>query len=253
MPIRFNGKTLDTWAWGSGPRVLLVHGWGGIAAHLAGWIAPVVSAGFEVVAFDGPAHGGAPGKRTNLIQFSDCILQIERESPHGLKAVLGHSFGASALMVALHRGLRAEAAVLISPFSSSDRNIEAFAKFFQLPSRLTAATRERLLSLFDQHLYVWDLALLAADFCVPVLLVHDAMDREVPLSESRAIDDKWPGARLHTTKGLGHHLIVRDQAVIRETTQFLALQLAPASARSDARPAEDAATEYSKAVGMGSP
>ncbi|HEV8311140.1 MAG TPA: hypothetical protein VGW35_26045, partial [Methylomirabilota bacterium] len=38
---------VDTWAWGSGPTVLLVHGWGGRGAQMAAFVAPLVGRGFS--------------------------------------------------------------------------------------------------------------------------------------------------------------------------------------------------------------
>ena len=32
----------------------------------------------------------------------------------------------------------------------------------------------------------------------------------------------WPGARMVTTRGLGHHRLVRDPQVIAEAVRFLA-------------------------------
>src|SRR5918999_654246 len=47
--------TLAAWTWGDGPLVLLAHGWNGDAAQLAGFVPPLLEAGFGVVAFDQPA------------------------------------------------------------------------------------------------------------------------------------------------------------------------------------------------------
>lgn len=220
-PIAFGGGKLDAWTWGKGPRVLLVHGWGGIAAHLAPFVGPLVEDGFEVMAFDGPAHGGAPGKQTNVVEFSDLILRIERESPAGLRAVIGHSFGASAVMVAVKHGLQARTVVLISPFSSSDRNIERFSKTLHLSPRVSEATRARLLEVFKDNLYLWDLAEASKDFDAQALIIHDELDKDVPFSESKAIQARWPGARLMPVRGVGHHLILRDTKVVASATQFV--------------------------------
>jgi len=51
------GSHVQTWTWGKGPRVLLVHGWGGRGSQLGAFVEPLVSCGFSVVAFDAPGHG----------------------------------------------------------------------------------------------------------------------------------------------------------------------------------------------------
>ena len=46
------------------PAVYLVHGWGGWRWQLDPFVGPLVDAGFRVVAFDAPSHGGSgPGPR----------------------------------------------------------------------------------------------------------------------------------------------------------------------------------------------
>ncbi len=54
-----DGSHVETWTWGNGPRVLLVHGWGGRGAQLGAFVEPLVSRGFSVVAFDAPGHGAS--------------------------------------------------------------------------------------------------------------------------------------------------------------------------------------------------
>src|SRR5262245_52160518 len=53
-PVRVGGRRIETWRWGAGPDVLLVHGWGGRGAQLSAFVAPLVARGFFVVRFDGP-------------------------------------------------------------------------------------------------------------------------------------------------------------------------------------------------------
>jgi pimeloyl-ACP methyl ester carboxylesterase len=221
QPTTWNGRTLDCWSWGQGPRVLLVHGWGGLAAHMAGLVAPLVERGFEVMAFDGPAHGGSAGKRTSVIEFSEVILQVAQQSG-GLHAIVGHSLGASATLIAVERGVKASAAVLISPFTSSALNIDHFADVLLLSPRVRQRLHDRLLRTFAAHTRYWTLAPLCRGFRQPALIVHDEQDRDIPYSEGVAISKEWPGARLLSTRALGHHKILRDPGVAAQVTDFVA-------------------------------
>jgi hypothetical protein len=60
--VRVAGRRIETWSWGVGPRILLVHGWGGRGGQLGAFVEPLVSRGFSVTAFDGPAHGASEGR-----------------------------------------------------------------------------------------------------------------------------------------------------------------------------------------------
>ena len=53
------GRRIATWTWGTGPRIMLVHGWGGRGAQLGAFVEPLVANGFSVAWFDGPAHGAS--------------------------------------------------------------------------------------------------------------------------------------------------------------------------------------------------
>ena len=84
-PTRVAGRRGDVavWQWGSGPRVLLVHGWGGNAARLRHFVAPLVEAGFGVAAFDAPAHGLSHGSFATLPDFIETVGLVARR--HGLR------------------------------------------------------------------------------------------------------------------------------------------------------------------------
>ena len=50
-------------------KVLLVHGWSGSGTQLSMIADRLLEKGFSTVSFDAPAHGEAPGKRSNI-----CLL-----------------------------------------------------------------------------------------------------------------------------------------------------------------------------------
>ena len=44
-PMRVSGRRIETWTWGAGPTVLLVHGWGGRGAQHGSFVGPLVARG----------------------------------------------------------------------------------------------------------------------------------------------------------------------------------------------------------------
>jgi hypothetical protein len=56
---------------------------------------------------------------------------------------------------------------------------------------------------------------------VPLLVVHDRDDREVPWHDGAAIAAAWPGAALFTTEGIGHRKVLRDSRVVARVVDFL--------------------------------
>src|SRR5207247_1512114 len=94
--------SIAAWRWGSGPTVLLVHGWEGRGSQLGAFVEPLVAAGMSVVAFDAPGHGDSPDHRLYLTDLADCIADvIATVGP--VHAIVAHSFGAAAALLAKQR------------------------------------------------------------------------------------------------------------------------------------------------------
>src|SRR6185369_6040291 len=91
--LPFDGGELAVTTWGTtGPAILSMHGWGGARAQMTGFVDPLLSAGYRVVAYDQPAHGESDGKMTNLLEIAPTMdLIAEREGP--FHAIIAHSFG----------------------------------------------------------------------------------------------------------------------------------------------------------------
>ena len=221
-PVRipWRGSALRAWSWGTGPAVLLVHGWGGYGGQLSSFVPALRMSGYRAVAFDGPAHGKSPGRRTSLVEFAEAIRQIAA-AVGPLAGVVAHSFGGASTAIAMSRGLQAARAVLISPPADPVMVTRRFAAAVGLPEpgrRAMQAWIERRVGVSFERL---DVPTLAAGFSVPLRLVHDREDREIPWEEGSAIAAAWPGAELVTTRGLGHYRILHDSEVIHGAVQFL--------------------------------
>lgn len=221
--LRFGPGELAVYEWGQGPAILMVHGWGSHATHMGKMIAPLVNAGFRVVAFDAPAHGASSGGSTDLVQFAAAIAAVAADAGP-LHCVLAHSFGASMAMYAWRDwGVEAEKMVLISSFDHCNWFIEAFGQHVGLTPEVLSRVRLMLVRLYGGRLdwsrmSVVDMAR-ATDF--PVLVIHDENDEEIPVEHSLAIAGALPRPQLKVTSGLGHHLVVRNVGVAGEIVRFV--------------------------------
>ncbi|MFL6073664.1 MAG: alpha/beta hydrolase [Mycobacteriales bacterium] len=216
------GVDTVAYAWGGAadPVVLLVHGWGGHAGHLAGFVEPLVAAGYRPIALDLPGHGTTPRGRTSLVHFARAVrAAADRTGPvHG---VVAHSFGAAAVTFALARGLPVERAVFVSPSA----RFEGYWAWF----RAAVGVSDRVWVRLRRHSEGWlgvsydDIHPVGylAEMTVPLLVVHSADDREVPLGEGKEIVAGWAGATLREVDGLGHLRILRDQNTQAEAVTFL--------------------------------
>ena len=210
------------------PRVMLVHGWESRAARLAIWVEPLLEAGFEVVAFDAPAHGASDGRRANPRAFVDSMHAVIAQSGP-VSACLGHSLGGLASLMAIGGGrllgrpnLEVERMIILAGANSGADAMGMFCDVLGLggafkPLLLAAAAEAagRPIPDFDGHR-------LFADRPIPTLWFHDPEDDEVPFSGAEKLAQACPHVTLKSTEGVGHHRIVRAPGMIREGTEFLA-------------------------------
>ncbi|HET7930674.1 MAG TPA: alpha/beta fold hydrolase, partial [Rhodanobacteraceae bacterium] len=112
-----NGVRVAVYQWGDPekqPRVLLAHGWSSYALRFLPWVRALCAAGYAVIAFDQPGHGRSDGGRCTLACFARTLRAVgERHGP--FDAIVGHSMGGAAAMLALADGIAAQRAVLIAP------------------------------------------------------------------------------------------------------------------------------------------
>lgn len=204
------------WQWGSGPRVLLAHGWGSHAGRLTSLVPALLAAGFGVTAFDAPGHGASPGHFASLPEFIEALTLVARAvSP---VALVGHSLGAAASALGLYGGLDARAAVLLSVPADPAGYTRRYARWMRLSPAVTEAMRRRLEARYGS---LDEYRLADRPPGVPTLIVHDRGDTRVSIGNARVLAKAWPNARLVETQGLGHHRILRDAAVVRLVQGFL--------------------------------
>ena len=222
---RWHGSMLRlaAWQWGHGPTVLLVHGWEGRGSQLGSFVEPLVAAGMSVVAFDAPGHGDSPDHRLYLTDLADCVADVAA-ALGPVHAIVAHSFGAAAVLLAHRRGnLAAARNVMISPNVLIDDAVRRFAHLVGLDDHDRSALEQRLAD--QTGVGIADLALdrLAADRDDGLLVIHDRDDREVAFEHGARLAAIWPKAQLRETAGLGHRKILRDADVLAATVGFVRL------------------------------
>ena len=206
-------------AWGAGPAVLLVHGWEGRGAQLGAFVDPLVAAGHRVVALVGPAHGDSPGRTTTGPEFARAMAHV-REAIGPLAAIVGHSFGGFTSLLAISRGLSTERLVVIAAPSSVPEILDEFMRQIALPQRAGAALVRTLEQRVGATMESFDVASFAHAVRIPVLVVHDTTDAEVPYAEGARLAELL-GARLVTTSGLGHRRVLFAPEVVGAVVEFI--------------------------------
>ena len=220
-------RKVTAWRWGHGPTVLLVHGWEGRGSQLGAFVEPLVRAGLSVVAFDAPGHGDSPGHRLYLTDLADCVVDVAR-AVGPLHAIVAHSFGAAAVLLAHQRGgIDARRNVMIAPNVLLDDAVARFARTVALDDRDRTSLEGQLASHSGVPVAALRLDALVGERDAALLVVHDRDDREVPFAHGERLAEVWREATLHATEGLGHRRVLREPAVLEEVVAFVRHGVAP--------------------------
>lgn len=219
--LRLAGREVQSYRWGAGPTVLLVHGWAGRGAQLGDMVEPLLGEGLQVVALDFPGHGASRGRRTTIREMSAQILELAHREG-GLAGLVAHSLGGLASLSAVAAGAPTRRLALISAPSAVEPLMDIFAAAVGVDQRVRRRLQELVEARVGLPMAHYDSRWLKPRVRIPTLLVHDREDRDVPWQEAERLSRDWPAAQLHLSQGLGHRRILRDPAVVSRVTQFLA-------------------------------
>ena len=209
---------LSATSWGAGPTVLLIHGWEGRGAQLGALVDPLVAAGHRVVALDGPAHGDSTGTSTTGPEFAEAIATV-RQAVGPLAAIVAHSFGGFTSLLAISRGVVVDRLVIIAAPSSVPEVLDDFVRLIHLPRRALPSMVGALEARVRGPMASFEVASFAHAVKIPVLIVHDRDDREVPYEHGPRLSELL-GARLLTTTGHGHRRVLFAPEVVSAIVEF---------------------------------
>ncbi len=204
----------------SDKKVLLVHGWSGRGTQLVSIADALKKQGYMTISFDAPAHGKSEGKISHMLMFIESILELQRIYGK-FELAIGHSLGGMSVMNAIKRGLVVDKAILIG---SGDIVYDIFAGFvetLQLKPSIVTKLGAKFEKKLGDTLTDYDVFEAAKNIHIPVFVIHDTQDKDVPVQCAENIHKHLPNGKLLITEGLGHRKILGDKKVIAEIIQFL--------------------------------
>ncbi|OQR31736.1 hypothetical protein BWR59_14495 [Pseudomonas sp. Bc-h] len=215
-----DGERLAFWIYGSGPVILLMHGWSSRGSHLMGFVKPLLAAGFSVAVFDAPGHGHSGGEVSSVIHAGRAALKLAGHlgDVHG---IIAHSAGSTAALWALGNGLSVQQSVHVCGPSSMTSVVLGIARAHCLDDRQTVAFCAWVEAFMGATLASVDLPALALGLRHSGLIIHDRDDRVVPVAQSRALREAWARSTLIEKRGPGHRRILGDAQVITSAVEFM--------------------------------
>jgi hypothetical protein len=229
--IPFENETLNCYQWGEGKTVILAHGWGSRASHMAFIAKFVAGLGFKVIMYDAPAHSSLTQEglktKSSMFEFSRAIGTVANHF-QPIHAVVGHSLGAISSVFAITGH---------EPFQDYKFNLEKLV-LISCPADLRSLTTNycRENNFDNSYLEILQTGLetkynfSVEDFSVvstlkklkaKKLLIHDSDDESIPVTDAHKIIKANDDVLFHETGGAGHSKILMNRSVLAKIKDFL--------------------------------
>lgn len=230
LSVTLDGIVVRGWRWKAkephAKKVLIAHGFDSCSYKFDKYIQLFHQQGFEVLAFDAPAHGVSDGKIVNALIYKNAMMLVQKEFGP-LYAIMGHSFGGLAAALAAEQIGNLTKLILIAPATETTSAINSFFKMVPLGNAIQNAVEKYIVNLAQQPLTYFSVnRVLQSLQHTSVLWLHDEEDSICTFKDvAPTIEKKLPYVQFHITKGLGHSKIYRDQTVSKTIVHFLANEL----------------------------
>jgi pimeloyl-ACP methyl ester carboxylesterase len=201
-------------------KILLVHGWSGRGTQLFKIADELLNVGYSTISFDAPAHGKSPGKTTIMVDFIAAILEIDKQFGP-FEAAIGHSLGGMSVLNAIKKGLKVNHAVIIGSGDIVQDIMDDFVAKLKLKPSISVCLRLHFEKKYKEDMDSFSGFLAAKETTIPVLVIHDNNDSEVPVKAGIHIHKYLKNGELLLTNGLGHRKILGNHKVIEKTILFI--------------------------------
>ena len=205
---------------GTGPVVLLSHGWSGSASQLFPLMQKLADSGYQAIAFDQIAHGLSSGKQGNLFLFIKAKLaMLERlEQENTVAAVISHSMGGAAALSALNNR---HPMLLIAPVFKLKESMFERIDQSGVASQLLVNILKDLEKQHNMEFFSNNPSLNAAEYKGKIHIVHDQNDRFTSIKDSREVSCQNAHISLKETKSLGHGRVISSDEVWQAFGQMM--------------------------------
>lgn len=221
IPIPAINKSIMVYEYGnSTKKVLLVHGWSGRGTQLFKIADALLKEGYATISFDAPAHGKSPGNSTIMIEFIASIFELERQFGP-FEIAIGHSLGGMAVLNAAKSGLEVQKIAVIGSGDIVQDILDNFISSLQLKPIISQKLRNYFETKYGEAMDNYSAYKAASALEIPILVIHDKNDLEVPVEAGMHIYQHVKNGDLMLTEGLGHRKILGDAHVIQKVIEFI--------------------------------
>ena len=210
--------------------LVILHGWGGNAEQMLPMALPFHQSGMNVLLVDARNHGRSDRDSfSSLPRFSEdlekTIEWLKQQYPEYSRkiALLGHSVGAGAVLLAASRRNDIDAVISISAFAHPEWMMQRFLKKLHLPSFLITFVIRYVEWVIGYRYEEIAPINTVCDIKCPILLVHGTADLTVPVEDALTIkrECRRSNIRLLTVENAGHESVEKIKTHKEDLVQFL--------------------------------
>jgi len=224
--------------------IICVHGWGGKSLNFFQFIKKFQSQGFRVLTPDFPKHGLTGGTETGCHIFGHTVNALIRylNSPVYL---IAHSLGNVAFSVNYAISSEHERNLIKRYIGiACPDHFQYIMRRFMDMIGLSNRAWEPFVEINDKYhgIKITEVAesQIIENFKIPILLIHDENDKELPFDVSKVIsdhlyykhykvgsEDAEEKPSFFASKGLGHRRILRDDSIVNLCSEFFSEKIYP--------------------------
>lgn len=214
---------LAAWEWGEPGRPLvgLLHGWEGHGAQLGAFAAPLVAAGFRVLAFDAPGHGDSPGDECSAPLVGRLVVALQSQVGEFF-CFVAHSMGCAAAAMAAVQGAHLGGMVFLAPPVSQLDRVDRMCQRMEIGPEVASFFRAAIVRRTGLGFAEASMFPVAQQAPCPLLALHDPDDADTDYKAAEAFVALWRGARLVPCPGRGHVRLLSTPEVVRQSVEFIA-------------------------------
>ena len=218
--LYYDNLPIQTYQWeGSKETVLLAHGWESNSGRWRHKIKKLHKEGYNIIALDGPAHGGSGSDTFNAILYAEFINVVSQKFKP--TAYIGHSVGGMAVVIFLRKQTHhtAEKIVLLGAPSGFTGIMKRYKEMMSYSQKISKGIDKQIEFKFGHPPEYFSTADFVKKIDTKGLLFHDKNDPVIPYQDGLDIEAQFKNAKLISTEGLGHSL--KGNFVSDELIQFL--------------------------------
>lgn len=224
LQFTFEGEQVRGYRWNhpSEKKLQILHGFESSVINFDRYVRPLVKKGYEVIAFDAPAHGRSTGKRINVLIYKNMVKKVwELYGP--VQNYIAHSLGGLALSLALEETEHDEwhKAVLIAPATETTTAVNSYFRFLKLDNSIRGEFDKMIEELSGKPTEWYSITRAAQNIRAQVLFLQDRNDDMTPFHDMEPLINKnYPNFRFIISEGLGHRRIYRDNKSSKAILEF---------------------------------